>query len=327
METITIITNKRRVSKLIGIESIRDRKFEREYNEYFNDTSIEKLNEFYEKTGLKLTNIYKLKEAYNKKSIDSRYLRISELPYDFSEYMIEKISFNSLGSSIDSPFENDIYGQDIIAIHEVDEIWIRDNKVVVDGKEIYTLYKNKEIIELENRCSEIRYELSFTKNIDEKNKIIHDNYDSEYEIKGEVKQIYLSPFGELFVLYNDGLLYMQEYGKHVNLKYAENVAGIWEANTYNCYLIFKDNYVEFLASKSFYCHEKKYDKVIFKDNYLALLKDKELEVISKSEDSEENYHSTFNEIDDIDLGEYESYLKIKKQDEYIIFNTNILSER
>lgn len=326
MDTMIVITNKRRVSNLLGIELFKNKEFEKEYSEYLNSTTTEKFNEFYNKTGLKLANVYNLKESYKKKAINSRFFKNSRYGIDLSDYMIDKISFNSLGSSIDSPFEYDIYGQDIIILHKVDEIWIRDDKVIIDGKEVYTLNINKEVIDLEDKLLEIRYDLSFAKNIEDKIKIIRDNYASSYEFKEGIKQIYLSSFGELFVLYEDGLLYMSKYGSHETIKYAENVSGIWEANAYNCYLVFKNNYVEFLTSRNFYYHEKTYDKVIFNNNYIAFLKDKELEVISKGEDMDNNYHVTFGNVDNIELGDYEHSLKMWTQDKCIICSTNIWSE-
>lgn len=301
-----IVCNKRRVSDFLGfkvndgediLKNINCKKFIKKYQKYFKTATVEDFIEFNKETGLKLSNMYFQKNSAN------------------------SISFNTLGSSLDRPFKHEIYNHDLVVINEVDNITIQDNKVIIDGIEMYTLNTNKDAIIKENLYYEIRYELSLASTLQEKNKIIQDKYNQNYELKEDMKQIYLSSFGNLFVLYEDGTLYKN------NKKYAEDVLGIWEANSYVCYLIFKDYHIEYLQTSSIYSHNESYDKVIFNDNYLALLRHKELEVISKLDEVDTNYHAFFSNVDNISFGRSDTYIFLEIDNRKIIYSIYSFMEK
>lgn len=299
-----IVCNQRRVSDFLGFkvndEDILNipkcKDFITKYQSFFKNVSISNFRNFYKETGLKLTIIYTQKTS-NK-----------------------MISFNALGSSIDKIFKKDIYNHDILAINKVDSIEIKNECIIIDGKKMYGLNSNIDMSIHEKQYKKIRYELCFAKSIDEKKKIIKENYEQNVFLKKGIKQIYLGSFGNLYVLYEDGTLYQD------NEIYAKNVSTIWETNSYVSFLIFEDYSLEYLSNSNECYHNVKYDKIIYNDNYIGLLKDKELEVISILEESDSNYHAFFSNVDDISLGSNEMEIALETNGNKIFYRTTSFVE-
>lgn len=326
------VCNGRKVSDFLGINANVGRKrvdilkkdecidFIIKYNHYFMDVNVNNFKTFTKETKLNLTNIYTLNSAIDKNptyilNVPKHYIDISiaNKPNNY----IADISFNELGSSLDRDFNYEIYNHDLLVINEAEELILKDEQIIVDNNCIYTL-NNKQVRSCNDNamlCYEIRYELNVSNSIDEKLKIIKEKYNSKYIFKENVKQIYLSSFSELFVLYENGDLYKN------NELYATNVLTIYEINSYVSYLIFKNNDVEYITNHHKIYDIIHYDKVIFNKYYIAFLKNKDLEVINICEDPDTNYHTFFYNIDDIEFGDEIIDIKLIKGKEEIIHST------
>ncbi len=315
---IDVNVGKRRVDILRKDECID---FIIKYNHYFEDVNVNNFKAFAEETKLNLTNIYILNSDIVRNptyilNMPKHYIDISitNKPHKY----IASISFNELGSSLDRGFNYELYNHDLLVINETEEMLLEDNHIIVDNNCIYTL-NNKEVSSSNDNeilCIEIRYELSTSKSIDEKIKIIKEKYNSKYIFKESVKQIYLSSFRELFVLYDNGDLYKN------NDLYATNVIAIYEINSYVSYLIFKNNDVEYITSHRQIYNSIHYDKIIFNGYYIAFLKNKDLEVINICEDPDSNYHTFFYNVDDIEFGDEIIDINLIKGKETIIHSTS-----
>lgn len=343
IKSITVC-NSRKISELLGFkinssENILNNEdcFEFILNNisYFSDLSIKNFLEFSKDIGLNLTSVYSLKDKG-----DKEYYRILNKSKDELEEIILKninkdiyeISFNSLGSSIDRFARYEVYNHDLLIENEADDIIIKDEHIIIDGKDVYTLNNNQclTIKENEKFLFDIRYEMSRCKlvydgqeSIEKQIEVIKKRFEQKYEILPDVKQIYLSPFQELFVLYKDGKLYKN------NKLYAKDVLEIWEANSYTCYLVFDDNNVEYICTHSMCDFDKLYDKVILNNYFIAFLKNRYLSVISigKYEEIDTNYHIFFSGIDDICISKNNIDIDLIKNGNKITFNVGPIIEK
>lgn len=324
------VCNSRKVSDFLGFKVdneanilIKDEciDFIIKYNHYFENANINSFKAFTEETKLNLTNLYILKSASNRNATYILNTPKSDLDIMITNRhnnYIASISFNELGSSLDRGFNYEIYNHDLLVINEANELVLKDNDIILDNNHIYTL-NNKEVInsnDNENLCYEIRYRLSTSQTIDDKITIIKEKYNSKYELKEGIKQIYLSSFQELFVLYENGDLYKN------NDLYATDVLTIWEANSYVSYLVFKNNYSEYISNHQEMYSSEHYDKIIFNECYIAFLTNKKLEIINIYENPDSNYHSFFYDVDDIKHGDDVTDIKLIKGKEEIIYSTN-----
>ncbi len=327
------ICNERKVSSVLGINVGNKKKrvdileidecidFIIRYNNYFKDVNVNNFKTFTKETKLNLTNLYRLSNSLGKNATYIRNIPKRNIDLSISNKSnnyITEITFNELGSSIDRVFNYELYNHDLLVINEADNLILKDNNIILDNNCIYTL-NNEEVSIIndnENLYYEIRYELSISNSIDEKIKIINKKYNFKCEFKENIKQIYLSSFGELFVLYDNGDLYRN------NELYATNVLTIYEINSYVSYLIFNNNDVEYITSHYEIYNNLHYDKIIFNDYYIAFLKNKNLEVINICEDPDRNYHTFFYNIDDIKLGDEINEIKLIKGKEEIIHSTS-----
>lgn len=327
------VKNSRRVSEYFGfkvqeneniLSNYNCKDFINKYKEYFFTTDTNKFRDFYKKTNLRLCNIYILNNSYKKRCISYHILKKEADIYTFSNFMLEEISFNSLGSSIDSPFREDIYNHDIVTFNFVEDIRIIDRDIIIDGKKLYKLFNNKSEIESQKQLTEVRYELYFEERIEEKVKIIHKKYDSQYKFQDNIKQIYISSFGELYVLYKNGDLYIEDYILCNNHLYAKNILRIWEENIYRCYLIFKDNKIECITLNNWHLKNSFNNrKVLCTDYYLARLYKDELELITKNYETDESHHLWFDNVENISYGDNEFILNIENGGAKISCNTDL----
>lgn len=339
-----IVCNSRKVSKFLGFkinssENIlnNEKCFEFILNNiyYFNDLSIKNFIDFSKNTGLNLTSVYNLKvigekEFYNvlNKSNDE----LEELILKNAKKNMYQISFNALGSSIDRFARYELYNHDLLIENEADEIIIKDEHIVIDGKDVYTLNNEQCISTKENEglLYGIRYEMCRCELIcdikdvtHEQVKLLKEKFKDKYQFFENVKQIYLSPFQELFVLYKDGKLYKD------NKIYASGVLGIWDANDYTCYLVFENNTVEYICTHNICDIDKIYDKVIYNGYFIAFLKDKHLSIISKGiyEEINTNYHTFLDGIDDICISKNNIDIDLIKNGNKITFSVGQVVEK
>ncbi|MGN0661468.1 MAG: hypothetical protein ACI4JX_07070, partial [Oscillospiraceae bacterium] len=84
---------------------------------FFDLMTESDIKEFYKKTGLKLSIIY-IKDLCN------------------------EVSFNELGSSIDTIFNNTVYNHDLLVIHKVNLIEIDNEIIKINGKVKYAINSN-----------------------------------------------------------------------------------------------------------------------------------------------------------------------------------------
>lgn len=293
-----IVCNQRRVSEFLGFE-IKDgdilnnkkcKEFIKKYQKFFENPKVSSFKRFYKETGLRLT-----------------------IAYINPENPFEKIAFNELGSNIESVFPEAIYNHDILVINKPSSIVIDDKYIKIDDEIKYIRGSNIGAIINERKYRGIRYELSVSKSIKDKKKIIENMYEQNYILKDNIKQIYLNSFGNLFVLYDDGTLYENDK------IYANNVSGIWDANSYVCFLIFKDHHLEYLSNSYDCYHNEKCDKIVYTDFYIALKRKNRLEIINVLEENDTNFHAFFSNVTDISYGSNEKEIVLKNNSEIIYY--------
>lgn len=258
MNSEIIFVNGKRISKFLGIkvnddtklESIQDqektKEFIRNYGKYLYSNKIEDIKEFYNLTGLMLTHIYEVSETTN---------------HIFSMNYIHRTELNS------NAFDKPVYTTHILVITKGS-----DNNDNSYYSQIF--WKNQSDKQLGNK---IRYNLScICKNIRSKINCIEEKYDKDafkQFNKKEIKQVELTVLNNMCVLLKNGDLWID------NKLYSTNVDTIWHQDSYNSYIIYKDNKVEKLVSEFAYTNIKKYKKVVYNNTMLATLHNKVLNLI------------------------------------------------
>ena len=131
-----IVSNSKNVSSFLGfkieegadileIDECID--FISEYKEYFNSIDTKTFKTFTELTNLDMTIIYELKN--NSNVIES----------NLETKKISSIAFNVLGSNLDKNYNNEANKSDLLIINNVDELILKNDKIIVDGNSIYEI--------------------------------------------------------------------------------------------------------------------------------------------------------------------------------------------
>lgn len=280
----TIVNNSRRVSDFLGFKvqkcenlykNSKASEFIKKYDKYLNTTKKEEFREFFYQTGIILEHIYLFKSRV--------------------------ISFNMFGARVNRNYQ--VYNSHLQILTRVEQLEINDNIIYANGKEVYNLKndeENKEKLEHISHindwfCEKIVYGNEVYEN--EKQCIL--GYEMEnIEHHENTQQRILDPYGDIFYLTEDGILYCNDK------EYDKDVETVWEQDRYNKLIIFKDNKVEYLSATFGGCFDEVYDKVLYGENYLALLKDKKLKIIVRMNPDGykiESTESNFSGIDDIEI--------------------------
>ena len=273
-----IVENEKRVSDFIGtkvdfesdlltLDNNKVKDFINKYYSYLISNKCEKLKEFYNLTHLLITHIYTNGDEYHKNDII---------------YSMNNVFKNTLYKTIDKP----IFTTHILVISDY------DNNSLFYLKERY----NKEQNDFKN-CCQIRYEMSTSKTkIKSKIEVIENEY-NKYAFKDinkkEIKDIYLTTLNNLCILLNNGNLYLD------NILYAKDVLTLWHQDSYNSYIIYKNNAIEPLTNEFPNCHLTKYKKVVYNNFMLATLNKKTVGLTTLVDKPDTCVMQTFLDVDDI----------------------------
>lgn len=301
-----LVHNSRRFSEYVGIrvESGEDilinskcEDFIEKYKKYFLKPDKDLMEKFFLETGLILGFIY-----------DCGIGSISK---------IKCVSFNSLCCSLRNPFSKDIYDNHLTVVNKVKNIFVKDDKLYVDGIDLYDLRNDDDVWFSEYKNKIVRNHLNskYIQNpfdgLQSQVEIIKKEYDSNYDYdENDIKQITISSLGKLFVLKKDGTLLRN------NQVYDKDVLAMWNKDSFTTMIIFKDNRIEFIESR-YEPYDRKYDKVIYDDLFIATLKNKNLAVTRIGEEPDSSINVGLCDIDDFLYDSDKEILKIFKNNEYI----------
>ena len=289
MNTDIIAVNGKRVSKIIGTKvedgyNLMDNKdnkeiaeFLRKYNKYLYSNKIEDIKEFYNITGLMITHIYDVDDG-------------KKIIYSMNNILRTDINSNA--------FRKPIYTTHILVVSNYS-----DNNSNKYYSEIF--WKNQKEGMLGN---DIRYTMSCVcKNIKSKISYIEEKYNKkafEGFNKKEIKEIELTVLNNLCILLNDGSLYLD------NKLYATNVDTIWHQDSYNSYIIYKDNKIEELVSEFPYSCIKKHKKILYNEYMLAILNKKTLNLTILVDKPDTCIMTSILGVDDIECTKEMLYIKV-----------------
>ena len=288
MDTKIIAVNGKRVSSVIGINIEDDynltknlnnkevAEFLKKYNKYLYSNKIEDIKEFYNLTGLMLTHIYDVDDE-------------KKIIYSMNNILRTKVNSNA--------FRKPVYTTHILVI---------SNGTDNNSNQYYSaiFWKNQKELMLGNN---IRYTMSCVcRNIKSKINCIEEKYDKDALKdfnKKDIKEIELTVLNNLCVLLKDGTLYID------NKLYASNVDTIWHQDSYNSYIIYKDNKIEELVSEFPYSTIKKYKKVLYNPYMLAILNKKTLNLTILVDKPDTCIMTSILNIDDIECTKNMLYIK------------------
>ena len=255
MNSEVIFINGSRVSNFLGIKIKDDTKlddvkdyeivkdFIKNYGKYLYSNKIEDIKEFYNLTGLMLTHIYQV--------TDSR-------QHIFSMNNIHRTDITS------NAFSKPVYMTHILVITKGSDG--NDNDY---HSQIF--WKNQKEKQIGNN---IRYTLSCVcRNIKSRIEFIEKKYDEsifKQFTKNDIKHIELTVLNNMCILLKNGDLWVDDK------LFATNVDTIWHQDSYNTYIIYKDNRVEEFVSQFPYSSIRKYKKVVYNNGILAILNNKTL---------------------------------------------------
>ena len=319
------VYNARRVSNALGfevkhyenlLENPKCEDFIKKYKKYFESTNKKDFIEFYNKTGIMISHVYKGK--YSKK-------------YKYEE--IEYVCFDQLGCSMEKERKKypKRFNNHLLVLTKVESLTFENNKIYADGKLIYDIDKegkSKDLLktidllnsEFDNikdeygsyedplRCSlgeEVLYR--------QKETLSYYNY-LDYDLDtSDAEQLVLSPFGDIFVLKEDGTLLRN------NEEYDKNVEYIWEQDEVTKFIIFEDSTIEFISSSFGNPVDIKTDQLYYNRDFLAYLKNKIMYIIIKDDDNNASTRTEIKGIDKFDFDTYEEELILYKNNEEIRF--------
>lgn len=289
MDIDIVAVNGKRVSAVVGtnvddnynlIDSLDNKeigKFLEKYHKYLYSNKIEDIKEFYNLTGLMLTHIYDNDDG-------------KKIIYSMNNIFRTNINSNA--------FKKPVYTTHILVVSHCS-----DNNSNKYYSEVF--WKNQKELMLGN---DIRYTMSCVcKNIKSKIKLIEDKFDkSAFEAfnKKDIKEIELTVLNNLCVLLKDGSLYLDDK------LYALNVDTIWHQDSYNSYIIYKDNKIEELISEFPSSSIKKNKKVLYNSYMLAILNKKVLTVTLLVDQPDTCIITSFLDVDDIECNKDMLYIKV-----------------
>ena len=280
-----IVCNSRIVSKYLGfevktfenlMENPKCKNFIETNSKYFNSTEPTDFIEFYNKTGIILEHMF-IKSG--------------------------SMGFNAYGIK-----QNKIHIAHIMIIDRENKSNIIDGILYVNDKKIRCV--KQEIKEQEHRFTKFQELNKKLEGIFSNNEIFEDrkeelilydeNYFEYYNKIKKIDQLIITPYNDIFALTREGKLYCN------GEIYSENVEYVFEENTINKIIIYKDNNIEYLTANFGGPLNKKCDKVLYNEEFLATLENKEMQIIiknSKEYIENKSYTITLKGIDDIDFNE------------------------
>lgn len=319
-------TQLKKEDDLTEIVDQKVKNFLSKYENLLTSTKIEDINKFYEETGLIVTHLIKTKQdrAF-KLYLDSMGL--------FSMYDTENI-LPSVDGGYKKNFEEKTYkvcNHHLLVVSTMDKLLEENNKIYSilekSKKCIFELNKEykdfkKSLCDRETKYRNIRHKFLYSDNAKEKINIIKKelkedflNYVSEDEIQ-QIECIY--PFNNFLILLKDGTLYLD------SKIYTHNVREICVINSYESYIIYKDNMVEpFTFNGCFHLGINKNKKVINENGFFATLgTDNRLVLTTVFENmGDELTHLYFDNVDNIEYDDKKNNLIMEKNNEQIMLST------
>lgn len=302
-----LVHNSRRVSEFTKIKVSDDenillnpefKDFINKYSKYFIKPEKDLMKEFFKETGLILGFVYVAKER--------------------SHSLFQDIFFNSLGCSLSNPFSRNVFDDHLMVYKIVEKVELVDNILLADGEKIYDLmfdsnleaqeYNNKTI---RNHLSRQEIETPFDY-VPSQVEIIKKEFDSKYNYdEKEVKQVFISCMGKLFVLMREGTLLCNDK------VYDKGVKCLWSKDSFNTMIIFENNRIENIENTFCMHYGVDYDKVICEDVFLATLKGSELRVVRQGEEADSSISVGLSNVDDFEYDSEKEVIKIYKNKDII----------
>lgn len=291
-----IVDNNIRVGRFIGIEikhqedillnnNIKVKEFIKKYYNYLNSFKEKDMTQFFKLTGLILEHEYIEKNSYN---------RIS-----FSSNGVYSWNFDKL--------ENKPYScnHHIIIETYVDTLEVYDDKIIANGEEIYTF---EDIQKRDVNSS--KWDLSML-STDERIKYLKKK-DYILPNVNNIKYILLDPFDNVLTLEKSGNMYINDY------LYCTGVEYIFELNSMDLKIIYKNMKVEDYSSHFASITYEKYKKVLYSEKFLATLKDELLTIyLCLSLGYNKSIYLVFDQVTDIRYIDESNTLVIIKDEKEI----------
>lgn len=297
-----IVNNERVVGAYLGfpVENRKDlmknpqcKKFLEENEKYFHTTDPKMILEFFSKTGILLEHVY------SKRSLAVNFLGVKvEYPYQFYPYHM--------------------YSHHIWIIDDDDCIEIRKQDLYLNGNFVRNIEEEKKeqknrldaFLKIKEKLQDVFEHPGYYDRFEreKENFIYNSEWFSVHESIKNTEQLVISPYGDLFTLTTEGILY---WNKQI---YATQVDYIFEQDSINKLIVFQNGNVEYLTASfggplSICC-----DKVLYTKNCLVTLKDKRLQIINKEyEEYVADLSHTF-----VLCGVSDVYFKTNDYDELVI---------
>lgn len=278
-----LVNNSRRVSKLLGkdveiLEDINQREDLKEwlekYVKFFSNANPESIREFEKMTGLELAIEYHCRNTNT------------------------SILFTKIGRVVERNFPIKIFNQHITALYEVKSIEDIAGETIIDG--VCVNYRSTDmlidLLENTKNNQRISEEIQLATLEDKIELLIDYGYLSYNFDTTNIKDLFLSPYGDVYALYSDGKLLKN------NTFYEEGVKDLWILNDKTSYIIFEDNNLEYITS-GWIGRNRKLEKIVYTDKFMAQLDNNELEIYIKLEESQYCIDQIYEKVSDIEYNE------------------------
>lgn len=299
MKDKIVVYNNLRVGNVIGAKLEHDedlliskdlkvKEFINKYLKYFNSCEEDDMLEFFKLTGLLIGHEYIEKGTFKR--------------IYFSLNGVYSWDFDKLENKANS------YNHHLIIETYVDNLEVWKSSITANKKDIYH-FKTKEVIDVD----EHKWNLSML-NTKERIEYFKDNNYLLPDCK-DIKDILLDSFNNVLSLTKNGCLYLNDY------LYSKGVEYIFELNSTDIKLIYKNMIVEDYSShcNSLMCN--KYDKVLYDDSFLATLENHMLCIYLYLDlEYNKSIYFRFDDVDDISYLKESQSLVIIKNEEKISFS-------
>lgn len=299
MKDKIVVYNNIRVGNVIGTKleheedllvskELKVKRFVNKYLKYLNSCEEDDMLEFFKLTGLLI------RHEYVEKGTFKRIL--------FSLNGVYSWDFDKLENKANT------YNQHLIVETYVNDIEVYKSSITANKKDIYH-FKTKEVIDID----EHEWNLSMF-NTDERIKYLKEN---NYLLPdcNDIKDILLDPFNNVLSLTKNGYLYLNDY------LYSNDVEYIFELNSTDIKLIYKNMIVEDYSSHCNGLICKKYNKVLYDASFLATLQNHMLCIYLQLDlEYNKSIYFRFDGVDDVNYLKERQELIIIKHEEKINLN-------
>lgn len=304
MKDKIVIYNNIRIGNVIGTKleheedlliskELKVKRFINKYLKYLNSCEEDDMLEFFKLTGLLIGHEYIEKGTFKR--------------IYFSLNGVYSWDFDKLENKANT------YNQHLIVETYVNDIEVYKSSITANKKDIYH-FQTKEVIDIDRH----KWNLSMF-NTKERIKYLKENNYLLPECN-DIKDILLDPFNNVLSLTKNGYLYLNDY------LYSNGVEYIFELNSTDIKLIYKNMIVEDYSShcNSLIC--KRYNKVLYDVSFLVTLENNILCIYLELDlEYNRSIYFRFDGVDDIRyLKESQSLIIIKNEEKINLYLPSIM---